>query len=740
MRLRFSTKAAICAAVVCLAPLVLHKPALAQGQPGSAKIGVHASLTGPGALAGKALLIAVQYAVDEASAAGVHPHFEVEAFDDHSTEEGARQVAKDIVASDVGIVLGPTASPLGLAACPIYAEASLPVIVSTIHADAITQCSSVFRTVVSTGEIGDTVANYIGRVLHGTQATVIYKDDGYGRPLAARFKAAANRLGINEAEHAFGTAHAGEEAARQALADPNQPPIILDMTYQDVVPILAALRRGEYRGAIFGTTTMARASFAELFSGYPEDRKDPGFFTDGVYAVSPVILDSANAQTLAFADRFRASTGQAPSWETAQGYDAAKLAMAALRAAARAQNASAKSASQRMAARDYLMSLDSPATAAGGVLGPLWFSPGRIRQQVVRVGRFHGGLLESASLQMVPVNEPDATELASGAVFSLEPGRFARIQRVAYTGVFINEVSRVDIPGTRFSADIYVWLRYAREGGPGGAEPSDLTFPTMVSGAGFSPNNPAEQAELPDGTLYRLWCIRGDFRNDFDLHRYPFDQQTLAMPFFNAKAAADRIVYVMDRRSMRASPIEPGAPPAAADAFRNLTQWEPIGTGEGRDNLVTYSSLGDLRRVGVESFRELSGFRSAVTIQRNVFATLVKNLLPLLLLTFIMFASLYFPHGLVKEKVTVAITAALSGAVLLTATNTQLGNVGYTIAVEYAFYVFFGLSVLCIISVLVAERLRVAKHPNSAITVERSTQAAFAVLVAGTVISAIALF
>ncbi len=105
-----------------------------------------------------------------------------------------------------------------------------------------------------------------------------------------------------------------------------------------------------------------------------------------------------------------------------------------------------------------------------------------------------------------------------------------------------------------------------------------------------------------------------------------------------------------------------------------------------------------------------------------------------------MFASLYFPHGLVKEKVTVAITAALSGAVLLTATNTQLGNVGYTIAVEYAFYVFFGLSVLCIVSVLVAEHLRVAKHPASATTVERSTQAAFAALVAGTVISAMTFF
>jgi len=264
---------------------------------------------------------------------------------------------------------------------------------------------------------------------------------------------------------------------------------------------------------------------------------------------------------------------------------------------------------------------------------------------------------------------------------------------------------------------------------------------------------------MPDGTLYRLWRIRADFRNDFDLHSYPFDQQTLTMPFFNAKAASDRVVYALDRRSLAtanplaatppasAGPIaaraaEPpqATPSAAADALRNLTQWQPVGSGESRDNLVTYSSLGDLRRVGAEGARELSGFEATVTLQRRVMATLVKNLLPLMLMTLIMFASLYFPHGLVKEKITVAITAALSGAVLLTATNNQLGNVGYTIAVEYAFYVFFGLSVLCIVSVLAAERLRVAKQPNNAVAVERSTQAAFAVLVVGTVISAVALF
>ena len=103
--------------------------------------------------------------------------------------------------------------------------------------------------------------------------------------------------------------------------------------------------------------------------------------------------------------------------------------------------------------------------------------------------------------------------------------------------------------------------------------------------------------------------------------------------------------------------------------FRDLTQWEPVGANQRRENLVTDSPLGDPSRIGVESYRELSGFLAAIEVQRRAVATLAKTLMPLLLMTVIMFASLYFPHGLVKEKITVAITGALSGAVLLTAIN-----------------------------------------------------------------------
>ncbi len=263
----------------------------------------------------------------------------------------------------------------------------------------------------------------------------------------------------------------------------------------------------------------------------------------------------------------------------------------------------------------------------------------------------------------------------------------------------------------------------------------------MVSGS-FDRTKPAEQREQPDGTRYWLWRVQGEFRNDFDLHRYPFDRQTLTISMANARAPMERIVYVLDKRTT-------GKPTGAAStellsiaspiAFRNLTQWDPLDTRSRRENLVTDSPLGDPSRIGAESQRELSGFLVTVDIQRRALSTVIKTLLPLLLLALIMFASLFFPAALVKEKVSVAVTGALSGAVLLTSINTQLGGVGYTIAVEYMFYIFFALSLLCIVAVLSVERLRVGNRPNAAITIENGTRLLFFLAIVGTVAGALLL-
>jgi branched-chain amino acid transport system substrate-binding protein len=256
----------------------------------------------------------------------------------------------------------------------------------------------------------------------------------------------------------------------------------------------------------------------------------------------------------------------------------------------------------------------------------------------------------------------------------------------------------------------------------------------MIRGT-FDSTRPALQGELDDGTSYRLWQVRGDFRNDFDLRRYPFDRQTLTVEFFHARADADRIVYVQDKRSVRgalsglsasqtASPTEASFDRSPL-AFRHLTQWEPIRTSQRRANLLTQSALGDPRLVGFERMRELSGFSFTAELKRRVLANLTKTLLPLLLMALILYASMHFPTTLAGTRSGIAVTCALAGTVLLSSINSQLGNVGYVIAVEFGFYGFFALCLLCIVALLLIERYRLAEQKESIAAVERISKRLF---------------
>ena len=87
------------------------------------------------------------------------------------------------------------------------------------------------------------------------------------------------------------------------------------------------------------------------------------------------------------------------------------------------------------------------------------------------MARFDRDLLESAPLQLVPVANPDLAERVAGAVVPVAEGRFARLQRVVYAGIYLNEIARVDLPQSSFIADFYLWLRSAAPpGGRGGRE------------------------------------------------------------------------------------------------------------------------------------------------------------------------------------------------------------------------------------------------------------------------------
>jgi hypothetical protein len=86
--------------------------------------------------------------------------------------------------------------------------------------------------------------------------------------------------------------------------------------------------------------------------------------------------------------------------------------------------------------------------------------------------------------------------------------------------------------------------------------------------------------------------------------------------------------------------------------------------------------------------------------------------------------------------VTIPVTAILTSAVLLLAVDNQLGDVGYTVAVEKIFYVFFALCLMTMLAGFAHERLRHAGRKYLCVVVDRTAQ----VLYVGTALAATASF
>lgn len=706
----------------------ISSPAMADSSGKPVEIAALLSITGELQPFGSGSLEGVQFAVEEANAGGIGPRIDLKIYDDKSGPEAGKEAAKQIVASPAAIVVGPSNTATSLAAGQDFAAAGIPSITTTATSDLITDNATTFRMLLKNSEQGELLATYLQRALGHHRAAVMVMDDGYGRTLEKGFRNAAGRLGIDATYHVFSSGDNFEEKAAAVAAEVGDRPVVLAMLAADGTRVLTALRRKGCKGPFLGGDSFGVENLNSRFADTPEDKKQPGFFSDNLFGICPMLLDSANADVLDFAERFKARFGHNPGWVTVAGYDAARLAIEAAR---KMDSGAADPKSRRAAALKYLLALNDPQHAPSGLLGPLIFDADRGRTTALRIGRFMRGRFESAPLQIVPVRAPHEAEIKSGAVFETHPGSYARLQQVIYSGLYLNEILWIDQAHFTFAADFYVWLRFAKNSGAEAADPTEIQFPDLSSGH-FDREHPVETRDMPDGTSYRLWRVQGEFRNPFNLRRYPFDRQTLKMRFFNASAAADRIVYALDQ-SRPDDLIENSggnSPSGASDeAFNALSQWKFVGAKQQRENFVAKSSLGDPRRVGRENFRELSGYAASVDLQRLSVTTVVKTMLPLLLMTCILFASLFFPPVLTQPKIAVAITTVLTGVVLLNTVNSQLGSVGYTVHVEFAFYVYFGLGLLHIVSVLTGEQLRAAGRPVAAKRVDFWTRVAFALAV-----------
>ena len=682
-------------------------------------IAVAAPLSGDGASGGQEIVDSIKLYIDATNReGGINGRpLKLNIYDDKGNANGATQVANDIAKSDALVVLGHRSSDASIAAGSIYQDKKLPAITGTANSPKVTSDRPYyFRIIYTNPALAKTLSIYAQQVLQIKTASVIYD------------KASKNELAQSEViKSAFEANDNGkiqkiwgidsdpnnrkasvQQIVNEIATEPEAGILFLTLSKEEVAEdFLVALKQKGLKNLVLGEQALGRESFAKRFEKYDEEKKNAGFFTDGMYVPLPILFDSAGADAQDFLTTYQKAYNKTPSYLGAKFYEAAIIAVDAIR---KANSKGTNVEGDREQVRDALSKLNNRKVGIRGLTGLLYFNSDRNSDQPVRLAQFQNQKLISASQQFTPITNPERLnlpkELQSGSIVQTGDQYFWR-QRVVYAGMDINKLNRID--KSSFTADFYVWFRYS-----GSDEPTEIQFPDAVTNS-VNPTAPVFDGKAPikaqvvNGLNYRLYRVRGEFRNAFDFRDYPFDSQKLNLRFDNPILSTERLVYAIDTVGLKL----PRAKDAERRPFQGLQLWNFKDITYFQDSSRSTSTQGDPDLVQSNAQIEYPGLSIRMTFQRKTIVFLSKNVSPLILLSLLTYCCLFFPYTMFVPRTMAPASALLSGIVLLLSFNNQLPEVGYTVAMEYVFYVYFCLCLLPIIVTAIGTKLDKDGHKKA---------------------------
>ena len=289
-------------------------------------------------MAGESIIRGAQLYVDRLNDEGgiEGKKLELEVYDDQNDPQVAVEVAHEIVASDALAVIGHYSSDTALAAGKIYQAYGIPAVTGSATADEVTTWNNwYFRTVFSNSNQGLSIANYINKILERSRISIVYSTDSYGSTLANNTAQAFTDLGREVVNRWLIKTEADRDTIVDelvAMQEQGEDPgvIVVSAGRQLAVNLIAKIKLYELDYTIFGGDALADIAIAQRFNNTPEERDNPGFYTNDVYALTPVVLDISDEVGQEFKNLYEENYNSVPGWTAVTYYDAVHVLVEAI--------------------------------------------------------------------------------------------------------------------------------------------------------------------------------------------------------------------------------------------------------------------------------------------------------------------------------------------------------------------------------------------------------------------------
>jgi branched-chain amino acid transport system substrate-binding protein len=460
----------------------------------------------------------------------------IEVYFAHNNPERAREIAEEIVKNTTIIgVIGDFDYKTPQSIVDIYEEATISLMLTRSHIK--TESSVVFQMSPLPKSYGAYMANYSYNILNKRSVIIAYSNRADDLELIGSFIKTFEALGGEvESKHLIHqNPYLISQLKQNFEEDSSGKFLLLIGEEQDRIPLIVALKRDNIHLDILSND----ADLGGKFSSYPEEASRPGYFSDGIFTPSPLIIDNLPYDLAATRNDYDKKYNKYIDHKAIITADAAFMMLHRIGEQLDDISIAREELKANLKKEDYF---NENQQAVGAIL---------------TIGKFNYQHLVTAPIDPVMVELGDLSKDDHKKILDVN-GEKIYPSNTVYTGISMNKISDIDMENLTYKMDFFLWFRYKK----GIENAEDIEFLNTKKAISLldlmtskkknkdtkkSNTIEAKRVEniLQKGIQYSRYHVVGYFKTH-QANNYALGRQDLFVKFRNRHENLFKLAYVVD--------------------------------------------------------------------------------------------------------------------------------------------------------------------------------------------------